>query len=231
MRNLLTVILVGLWFNGFSISGKEYLDKINANYEELNSFELELNYQLFKGHNGTEIKDEYNALVRKEDKSTYMNLYNETYVSDKKMSLVINNRERLIQIFEQRDFKVAQEDIVNSLDQCQQINIQKKGDSQVISISFKPFSNAPYSRVQVEVDKKFWIKKITLYYETQMNFSTDYYHPDLDVSRLEITHKKLKKNWKDREGLTDLSRYITSENGNYVGNENFAAYEIVDLRK
>lgn len=224
---LMMVFFLLVSAKSFALSGKEYLEKINANYKSLGSFELVLNYQLYKGHTGSEIKDQYESVFRVNGKKSHRKVYADEIITGEETSLVLNHELKTIQILPGLKNELFDQDITASLAQCQDIKIKETAEGTSLSITFKNFSSVQYARIDLLIDADFWVKHMTLFYATQINYSRDYFHPDMDYPRLEIDYTKLKKNWKDEQGLTDLSNYITKEGDFYKPVSLYQNYEVI----
>lgn len=226
-NGILLVFFLLLSAKSFALSGKEYLEKINANYKSLGSFELVLNYQLYKGHTGSEIKDKYESVFRVNGKKSHRKVYADEIITGEETSLVLNHELKTIQILPGLKDELFDQDITSSLAQCQDIKVKGTSEGTFLSITFKNFSTVQYARIDLLIDADFWVKHMTLFYATQINFSHDYFHPDMDYPRLEIDYTKLKKNWKDEQGLTNLANYVTKEGGFYKPSPLYQNYEII----
>ncbi len=230
MNNYKTyLILVLLMFNGtgYALTGKEYLEKINANYNSLKSFEIMLNYKLYKGHNGTDLRDEYESKLSMAGSRRHRKIYAEEVITTETKSLVLNHELKTIQVLPGVKAKLFDQDLSTIVRQCAAIKITDTNNGKLLSITFKKFSSVQYAKIDVLIDANYWVKKMTLFYATQMNYSRDHFHPDMDYARLEVDYSKIKKNWKDSEGLTKLSNYVIKEGSIYNVSGQYKNYEII----
>ncbi len=221
------LLLCFLSVNALALSGKDYLQKINSNYYDLKSYELELNYTLYKGHNGKEIMDEYTSIIRSNGLNSHRKIYHDEIISTSENTVIINHEVKTIQVLPAIETKIFDEDIENSLRFCKDVKSRKTENGTLISINFNEYSSIPYAQIDILIDADFWVKNMTLYYATQLNYSRDYFNPDMDFPRLEIDYSNLKKKWNDSQGLTNLSKYINKEGDNYSPTPLYQNYELI----
>lgn len=211
----------------FGLSGKDYLEKINANYHALKSFELQLSYVLYKGHQGVEVKDEYRSVLKMNGRRSYRKVYSEEIITAEQISLVLNHELKTIQILPGLKTEIFNQDITTSLEQCKAIKVTQSEEGTKISITFKDFSSVQYAKIDIVIDDNYWVKHMTLFYATEMNYSSDYFHPEMDYPRLEVDYELSKGQWKDNDGLTELSKYVIKEGNLYKATELYQNYEIL----
>jgi hypothetical protein len=211
----------------FALTNLELFQKINDNYYNLKSFEIDLVYRLYKGHKGTEVMDSYASTFRKEGKLSHRKLHNDEIISGQDVGLVVNHELKTIQVVSNLEDELFDQDIKKSFDYCQDIVIKENGTYKFISVTFKANVGLPYSRLDFFVDENYWVSKMIIYCSTQLNFSKDYFNPQHDVSRLEIDYVSLKKSWKDAKGLTNTEKYVIKEGENYIATPLYKTYELI----
>lgn len=226
-KTSLTLFFLVVAVIGKTQTAEEYFEKINENYANLKSFELELNYRLYKGHKGTEIKDEYQSTLRMDGKRSHRKIYHDEVITTDETSLILNHQLRTIQILPGVKNEIFDENISNSLEHCQDVKVNQTKEGTLLSLTFKPYSSLEYSRIDVLVDDNFWVQHITLFCVNQLNYSKDYFNPMYDYPRLEVSYKKITKNWKDNSGLTELSKYVLKEGQRYRPTSLYQNYEII----
>lgn len=210
--NLLFFIL--LTSHAFSARVNEYIEKINANYLGLSSLELEMEYKLFKGHNSAEVVDTYTSTLKMEGKKSHRRIYDDEIITNDDLTLVINHQLRTIEIMPVVQEAIIDKNIQKNIKNCKDIQLFEIDDNtKKITLQFKEISSLPYSRVDIYVDKDFWVTQIIFFYATQLNFSGSSFTQEFGFPRLEVNYSSFNKSWRDKEGITNTAKYITiSEN-------------------
>jgi len=227
MKSILLIIFGALAICTHAMDINSYFEKINANYSNLKSFELTLNYKLFKGYSGVDLRDEYQSVLRMDGKNSHRKLYQDEIVTTPEHTLVLNHNLRTIQIMPPVEEGVFDLDVQSSIDQCQDIRVEKIAGGEQIQLILKKESTVDYARIDVEIDENYWVSKITLYYSNQMNFSQDYFNPEVALPRLVIEYQELKKKWKDKVGISSMSTYLIKNGETYAPAKNYEGYEII----
>ena len=226
-KAILILILLVVSASANAMTGKEYLQRVNANYNSLKSFEIIMGYKLYKGHQGNDLRDEYQSRLSMAGRKSHRKLYAEEVITTENKSLILNHDLKTIQVLPGVKANLFDQDIPTLLRQCDALKVTETENGKLLTITFKKYSSVQYSKINVLINSKFWVTKMTLFYATQMNYSRDHFHPDMDYPRLEVEYGKIKKGWKDNEGLTNLSNYIIEKNGIHVATEQYKHYEII----
>lgn len=211
----------------YALTGKEFMQKINSNYASLKSFEMTLDYKLYKGAKSNVIRDKYTSLMCVNGINSYRRIYNDVIITNEEMSVIINHELKTIQILPPVKKDVIDPGIESSLKYCEIVKISNQGSSKSIELVFKEYTTVPFSKIEIQVDNNFWIEKVNLYYSTQLNFSKSYLKPENGCPRLEINYNNLKKSWKDEDGIADISKVLLKEGTNYQTTETYNSYKIL----
>lgn len=232
------IVLISCFLVGLTVlraqDAKTYLDRINANYLNLTAMELTLDYQLFRGHKGTEVLDSYANVMHLTPTGSHRKVYTDEVVTSDSLMLVLDHEFKTMQLSTYTPASIAfvDEKLKNNLTNCEDIIVREKDNGlRTIQLTFKEKSTVPYSLVRVTIDKDYWIKHITFYYATQLDFSQNTFNPDYDFPRLEVTYTALKKNWKDKKGITSLTNYIALTDGVYRPTALYKDYKLIDIRR
>lgn len=217
--------------NLFGQSVYDFVNRINDNYKKLNSMELSLEYNLYWGYDGDKVMDTYTSSFYLKDNCTYRSFFDEEIITVPEMTLVINHNLRVIQITNPLESGLFDQDIEKNLDKCEDILIKEDDGGKRVTLVFKEFSDQKYSRVDVYIDKDYWVKKTVFYLSNQIDFSQDYFNPKKGYGRLEVSYLDLKKKWKDPEGSLKISKYFEVKAGEYIPSTLYKSYEIIDIRK
>ena len=218
----------------FADSGKSVLKKIRANYENIESLELFMHYELYKGHKSNTIVTEYNAVYNRIGKDSYRKIQDAEVINSNTegLNLTINHNQRAILVGNSTNYSAIDFDVKSTLKHCKDIQIRSNNKNTIITLVLKDKTDIPYVKVEFEINKKYYVQNIIFYYSTQLNFSETYFKQDFDFPKLKITYNALKKKWKDKTGLLSVENYVKINDDNkIVGIGKQKNYEIIDLRK
>ena len=144
--------------------------------------------------------------------------------------VVVDHGLRTIQLstYQSAPTEIIDKQLKANLKHCKDIRLDKREEGATIVLRFKEEPAIPYQQVEIVIDNEYWINEITFYYATQMNFSQDSFNPDYGYPTLKVTYEGLKKKWKDKEGLTELDKYVELKDGVYHPTSMYATYEIIN---
>lgn len=230
-RILVSLLLVLFSTSAFSGKGEKILKEVRANYEDLRSLELTLEYTLYKGYESENIEQQYLGDFRRNGSNSYRRIHNTEFISNKDYLIKVNHDQKMIAVSSPPEETALNGDLKKSLKWCKDVQVRTKGDNSVLSLVLKSQSDIPYSVVDIEIDKKFWIQQVTFYYSRLMDFSESYTSKDLHLPKLVVKYNKLKKKWKDKDGVCETGNYISEYNGKIHPVEKFNDYRILNLLK
>lgn len=229
MKFKLIILFLSIQIVSFATTGKTYLELIKQNYEKLNFFEMDMQYQLFKGHNGIEVKKDYHGVYIKEDNRIYRRIENTEFINFKKTSVKINHDEKMMELSTSYPIKALDVDLENTLKYCKEIKLKTIGKNRMeVIMVLKDMHPFPFSQLSIEIDKKYWINKITIYYAAKTNFGT-YFKPDMAYPKMEVTYGKIKKSDSGLEKL-ELNSYFDKKKGQLEPGTKYLGYRIIDAR-
>src|SRR5690606_15761106 len=143
----------------FALSGKECLKRIQANYADVNSLEVNLDYKLYKGYRSNDVKEYYSSIYQKSDHSTYRKIGNNEFITDAGLMLTINHVNRTISVSHDIEQQLVDPSIKKSLKFCKDAVVRKlKNGDLKIELLIRKNTDLPYARVDIHVDRDFWIK-------------------------------------------------------------------------
>ncbi len=230
MKILIALSVLLFSCHAMALSGKDFLNKMRANYESLNSLSMEINYRLFKGLDGMDLHEEYQSMYARIGQESYRTIGLSKLINTSQANLNINEETKQIIISEPSNQEFLDLSINKTLEWCKDILVVTTNDKIEVRLILKDKTDIPYSSIIVKVDNKFWIEEITFLYAVQVDFSETYFDKEMDYPRLVVTYQKIKKNWNDKESLLKLSNYICTSCAPIVGVNEYANYQILDLR-
>jgi len=228
-KSLILLFLFAVSIFSHAATGKEFLKKVRANYEDLNSLELLMSYRLYKGHESNEVRESYGALFCRDGEQSYRKIDQTEFINTKDYSIKISHSEKMIVVSQASKMDAFDVDIETSLKWCENVLVADKGEFNEISLIIKDRTDLPFSKINVVVDKKFWIREMTLFYSTQMNFSSSYTNKEMDFPKIFIGYYDLKKKWNDKDGLLNMDNYILVEEKKILPATRLSGYTILNL--
>lgn len=215
----------------FAFTAKEALRNIRANYDELSSFEIFFEYSLFKGHQGEDIRERYQTRFVSDGENSYRNLGENEFIATSEMTATIDHETREIYLSRPTTLDYSAIDYDATLEFCKDVKVIDLGKGRTkLQMIVSAGSNLPYSVVEMTIDKQFWIEDITLFYNSEINFSGSTFEPEMGLPRLKIDYQEVKKKWSDKEGLTELKNYFDYTDSGFVGVGKYTGYKIIDYR-
>ncbi|MCG8573610.1 MAG: hypothetical protein MI810_01905 [Flavobacteriales bacterium] len=215
----------------FGSSVEDYLRKVQKNYENLKTFRLNLNYELYKGWQGTEVMDTYSSQFFRSEEESYRTLHNSIFISSQGLSLSVDHDDKLMTISDPIEEKVIDADLEKSLQMCQDTKVVEQEDgSTKLRLILKQKSDILYSAIDIIINEKYQIKEIQLYYAHQYNFSSSYFQPEMDYPKLRITYGEIKKSWKEKDEHLNLGYYLSNTANQPTPTKEYSDYQIIDLR-
>jgi outer membrane lipoprotein-sorting protein len=215
----------------FAGTGAEFLEQIRANYSELNSLSVQMRYDLYKGHKGTELTESYTSFYARDGKKSYRKINTVEIINNEEYTIQINHTDHLITLAEPSKNELFDSNLEASLAFCNNVIVESNANGQLIQLIIKPNVDLPFSRLEIQVDKKLFVSSIVFYYSTQMDFSGDYQNPKLDLPRLVVTYENLSKRWKDNDHLLETSSYLSTQENTIKPSDPLSGYNLLNLIK
>jgi hypothetical protein len=205
--------------------------KVAQQYTLAKPLQYKSSYNLYKDFDSKKVEESYKG-------SFYKNSLNEVYtkvgeteiLNSKTVFLKISNPEKAIEIMNPTPSYAGDFDIKSLVTLCK---IEKFTDHKTyweITMTAKPYSPLPYSKIVVQVTKEYFLKKQTFYYNTVVNFSKDYRNPDPHYPRLEIIHTNHNRNPVSASIFNSNTYFTTSAKKQILLTERLKKYEIIDQR-
>lgn len=226
------LLFIGLLsFQGFSISAKSFLSKMTANYAKLKSLEINLDYRLYKGYNGTEVLEHYQSqYCRSAEGNIYRKIGNVELIHTKHYSITLDHEEKEAVLSKPSTSSLIDADINETLKRCADVRIKEVDKGFIVQLIIQSKQDIPYAFITLETDKDYWIDQITFYYSTQANFSGNYFDQDIAYPRLEVQYGTVKKDWTDKENLLSTSSYLDVSQPEAKMQGIYKDYRLFDLR-
>ena len=212
--------------------GKKYLKLIRENYLNLNQVAVQLDYTLYKGYSSDSIVQNYASLYRRFNQNQYRRVQDIELINIDSLSLKINHKNKTVSIVVYQPLNYLDFNIQKTLSYCERIELKELGKKGYeVSLILKQKLDIPFTKVRIEVDKKNWIKRIVLFYATQINFSDSYFETDMANPKLVIDYQDIEKNWTDKDSILDLKKYLILKNNFFLLTPAYAGYVLQDNRR
>jgi hypothetical protein len=234
LKYYIGLLIFGLFFStnvfGKNIKPKEIIEKINQNYGDLTSAQIDMTYTIFKGYQSEEILQRSNAVFCISDKNTYRKLETNEFISTSEYSLSIDHQNKFIVLTKPSAASPIDGDVKRMLKFCSDAKVIEQDNKIIVQLILSKDFQVPYSVIRIELNNNYWIEKMTLFYATQMDFSASYFEKKMGYPRLEISYNQLKKRWKDSDGVFSNERFIKLTDTQVLPAERYLQYELIDLR-
>ncbi len=207
------------------------LKKIKEKYASLEKVEYTTHYQLFKGHNGTQVKDSYEGYVYRNGKSVYQKIGETEFVYGADYYLHISHKEKALVLDLAQQNINLEIDLKQALQGCKNKTIEEEGNHYIIQLEYQDYGNHPYSKIRMKVRKSdYLLSNLGLYYKGSQDFSNDRNKTDYAQPYLNIEFSKISTKPRDKKELFEFSNYISSNNGMLNPSGDCVGYELIDNR-
>lgn len=228
---ILSVSLLTFGSIGYSQTVTEVLQQMGKQYGSAQSLQYNSNYTLYKTADSKKAEQSYKGIFCKNSQNDmYMKIDETEILNSKSINLKISHSEKAIQVSDPIKGYFGNFDIRPLLDLCKIESFKDFKAYWEIILTAKNYSNLPYSKIIIQVSKKYFLQKSIFYYSTSVNFSKDYRAPKSYLPRLEIVNTNF--NRKAANPLLFTTKYYFTETGKdkYVLAGRLKNYEVIDQR-
>jgi len=224
------VLIFGLQVHSQNI--KEILTHIQQEVST-NDFKVNLKYQLFKGVDGEKSLESFDGIYLKSGVNFYNKIKNTETIVGNDFMVKINHDQKAMLYDNFEIDKSKPTDMLNLtilLKNFESPSVQDLGETWKCEMTAVEYSQMPYSKVVLFVDKKTYrIKKQILFLTSIMNFSDD--ATDFNIPRLEIEYSNYTSVNATDKLLFKREKYISIKNNKIIPSSRFKEYEIINLKK
>ncbi|PXY41169.1 hypothetical protein DMB65_09450 [Flavobacterium cheongpyeongense] len=216
---------------GHAQTVNEVLQRMGKQYSSAESLQYNSNYTLYKTAESKKPEQAYKGFFRKNPQNEiYMKIDQTEILNSKSINLKISHSEKAILISDPLQSYFGNFDINPLLDLCK---IESFKDFKIyweIILIPKKYSNLPYSKIVVQISKKYFLQKSVFYYNTAVNFSKDYRSPKSYMPRLEVTNLNFNRKAVNASLFADKTYFDFLSKNKYVTATRLKNYEIIDQR-
>lgn len=223
-----------LFFIGFSLGAVEIPDvlkKMNANYAAGETYHVDAQYKLYKGHNSGNLVEQYNGFTENSKSGFYQKIDQSEKIITTDFFLHINHSERVL-VYGLPIKPEFNGGIQDALKYCTTSNIVTKGDNYILTFTYSKVTNSEFSKVKMIISKdKYLLKSIDLYYATLTDFSKEFSQTDYAQSHVRMSFSNYNNSVKKGNSTFNLENYIKKQENNILKTTGkCSGYELVDIR-
>ena len=202
---------------------KEVLNKVNIEYSSVKPLQFETKYNLYRNKETKQVFETYSGVFKKNEKSEiYQKIDQTEFIWNKSYCLKVVHADQIMVLSLSQPVATGEVDMKQLLDYCTIKGFVDKKSYWELTLESKPLSGLSYSKIVIHIGKNYFIQKQLFYYNTEINFSTDYRKQDIDLPVLEIIYSNFNRN-KMESTYFDVSKYIVvSKNRIKVTNKFFS---------
>ncbi|WP_124019465.1 LolA family protein [Flavobacterium hydrophilum] len=230
-KSLFIISFLATTVVGHAQTVNEVLQRMGKQYSSAESLQYNSNYTLYKTAESKKIEQSYKGLFCKNSRNEiYMKVDQTEILNSKSINLKINHSEKAILLSDPLQSYFGNFDINPLLDLC---TIESFKDFKIyweIILTPKKYSNLPYSKIVVQISKKYFLQKSVFYYNTAVNFSKDYRSPKSYLPRLEVSNFNFNRKAVNASLFADKTYFDVLSKNKYVPTARLKNYEIIDQR-
>jgi hypothetical protein len=230
-KAILFISFLAIGSIGYSQTVNEVLQQMGKQYSAAQPLQYDSNYALYKTAESKTIEQAYKGLfVKNAANEVYMKIDQTEMLNSNTINLKISHPEKAIQIADPVKNYFGTFDIKPLLDLCKIESFKDLKTYWEITLTAKNYSNLPYSKITVQISKKYFLQKSIFYYSTAVNFSKDYRAPKSYYPRLEISNTNFNRKAVNTVLFTTKYYLTTSGKNKYVLTKRLLHYEVIDQR-
>ncbi|WP_445722320.1 hypothetical protein [Flavobacterium sp.] len=227
-------IVLFLFLINFSLNAQTVetvLSKLNTEYSSAKALQFETKYNLYKNKTAKQVYESYSGVFKKNERNEmYQKIDKTEFISSKKLSLNIIHPDELIIVSNSEPMNNSAFELKKLLEFCKIKSFADKKNYWELTLESKPFSGLEYSEVVIQINKNYFIQKQLFYYNTAINFSSDFSKQDIDLPVLEIIYTNFNRN-KIEDSYFDVSKYIMESNKTIKPSKKYPRYTVEDQRE
>lgn len=211
---------------------KEILTKVENTYNSNNELSLNLDYKLYNSYSSKIVSESYKGLVVKNNKNTYLKIYNTEFLQTSTRSIKVNHDQKMMLVFNksQMDSNMNPMNLSNLLKNYKTQNLIDKGDYWICSLQTGKYTQMMYGKIEIYVHKKtYQVEKQVFYILEKAAYKDSKGNEKFDFPRLEISFKKAVLNESVKKEIFSLNNYIQISNGKIIPSKKYSNYTIQNI--
>ena len=227
------LLLIGflLSMTTFGQSVSDVFKKLNTQYTNSKPLQYATKYSLYKDYQTKVVSQSYNgSFMKTATNVVYMKIDDTEFINGKQFSVKINHKEKAMDVSNKPGLSTAEFDMNKLLVLCKIVSYKDYKVYWEIVMTPGEYSGLTYSKIVLNINKNFTIQKQVFYYNTEVNFSTDYKKQNLSMPRLEIVYSNYNNNPVDSSKMNVYSFFSISKNNKITATAKYKDYEVSDVR-
>ncbi|WP_452223465.1 hypothetical protein [Lacinutrix chionoecetis] len=238
MKNISTIIFLFSFTCIYSQTFDEVFMKFTETKKKLLEYQVDLDYKLYKGADGSKVYEEYTGTMALNNGTKYQEIGAMKHIEMPNGFIKLNTEEKAMMV------GLSSEKTFPSLDQINpdliytyynKGELQEKDGLYKISFNVKEYSSLPTSRLEIHIDKEtYHQKKVVIYYSELKDFS--FYEKNrlknktdelVDFPRLEIAYSNFNSKVKINKSAFSQETYIKVTPIKIIGVNQYKDFEII----
>lgn len=229
-KSLFIIGFLAICSFGYGQTVNEVLQRMGTQYSIAQPLQYNSNYALYKSADSKKIEQAYKGLfIKNASNELYMKIDQTEILNSKTINLKISHAEKAIEMADPMKNYFGNFDIKPLLELCKIESFKDLKTYWEITLVAKKYSTLPYSKIIVQISKKYFLQKSIFYYSTAVNFSKDYRAPKSYYPRLEVINTNFSRK-APNASLFATSYYLTNSKNKYVLADRLKNYEVIDQR-
>lgn len=231
MRRLLIIVVVCFSTFSYAQSVDGVLKKVAQEYSNTKPLQFNTKYNLYKNSSQKKVFESYIGQFKKNGKNeVYQKIDKTEFVWNKNICLKVVHPDKLINITVSQPLEMKSFDIASLKEWCDVKSFVDRKSYWELTLATKAFSSLPYSKIVIHIGKNYFIKKQLFYYNTSIDFSTNYRKQNLDYPVLEIIYSNFtRKN--ESSVFFNIYKFIEEKNKVINPSKEYQSYTIEDHRE
>lgn len=230
-KTLLLICFLTIATTGYGQTVEEVFQQMGKQYTVAEPLQYNSSYTLYKSAESQKTEEVYTGFFCKNAANeVYMKIDHTEILNSKTINLKISHSEKAIQIGDPIKNYFGEFDMQSLLDLCEIESFKDLKTYWEITLLAKNYSSLPYSKIVVQISKKYFLQKSVFYYNTAVNFSKDYRVPKPYYPRLEVSNTGFSRKATPVSLFTTGSYLTLSGKNKYTAAAQLKHYEVIDER-
>lgn len=231
MRRLFIIVVICFSTFSYSQSVDGVLKKVAQEYSDTKPLQFNTKYNLYKNSSQKKVFESYIGQFKKNEKNeVYQKIDKTEFVWNKNICLKVVHPDKLINISISQPLEMKNFDIASLKEWCDIKSFVDRKSYWELILTTKAFSSLPYSKIVIHIGKNYFIQKQLFYYNSAVDFSTDYRKQNLDYPVLEIIYSSFTRK-KESSTFFNMNKFIEEKSKLIKATKEFQSYTIEDHRE
>jgi len=231
MKRLLIIIVICFSTFSYSQSVDEVLKRVAQEYSTPKPLQFNTKYNLYKNSSQKKVFENYVGQFKKNEKNeVYQKIDQTEFIWNKNICLKVVHPDKLINITVSQPIEMKSFDIASLKEWCDVKSFVDRKSYWELILTTKAFSSLPYSKIIIHIGKNYFIQKQLFYYNTAIDFSTDYRKQHLEYPVLEIIYSSFTRK-KESNSFFNINRFVEEKSKMIKATKEFHSYTIEDHRE